>query len=55
MKKLLLAISFLLLLTACKPVDLDAAIPAFDTGVDPNSWAKIPAGEFLAGQFNAQA
>ena len=26
-----------------------------DTGVDPESWALIPAGEFLKGQFNHSA
>ncbi len=40
------------LLVACAPVDLDAAIPAYDTGVDVEAWAAIPAGEFLSGQFN---
>ena len=25
----------------------------FDTGVDPNAWAQIPAGEFLSGQHEA--
>jgi sulfatase modifying factor 1 len=38
------------LLTACAPVDLNAEVPVFDTGVDPNSWAQIPAGEFYFGQ-----
>jgi len=39
-----------ILLTACAPVDLDAPMPAFDTGVDPNAWAQVPAGEFEFGQ-----
>ena len=39
-----------LLLAACATVDLNAAMPAFETGVDPHAWAKIPAGEFLSGQ-----
>ena len=38
------------LLAACAPVDLNAPMPVFDTGVDPNSWAQIPAGEFHFGQ-----
>ena len=38
------------LLVACAPVDLDAPIPAFDTGVDPTAWAQVPAGEFYFGQ-----
>jgi formylglycine-generating enzyme len=37
-------------LASCTPVDLNAALPAFDTGVDPNTWVQIPAGEFYAGQ-----
>lgn len=48
-----LGIIFLLsiLLAACAPVDLNAPLPVFDTGVDPETWAKIPAGEFYSGQF----
>ena len=42
-----------ILLAACAPADLNAAIPQMDTGVDPASWAQIPAGEFFFGQFNA--
>ncbi len=42
----------LTLLASCGPVDLNAPIPVFDTGVDPESWAKIPAGEFHFGQFH---
>ena len=40
------------LLTACASVDLNAPIPTYDTGVDEDTWAAIPAGEFLAGQFD---
>ncbi len=40
----------LVLLTACTPVDLNAALPVYDTGIDPEKWAKIPAGEFFYGQ-----
>ncbi len=51
MKRLFLTISLVaVLLTSCAPVDLNAPIPAFDTGIDPNSWAQIPAGEFYFGQ-----
>ncbi len=39
-----------LLLTACGTVDLNASMPVFDTGMDINSWAQVPAGEFLFGQ-----
>jgi formylglycine-generating enzyme len=35
-----------MLLSSCAPVDLNSPIPTFDTGIDPNSWAQIPAGEF---------
>ncbi len=38
------------LITSCAPVDLNAPMPVFETGVDPDSWAQIPAGEFLFGQ-----
>ncbi len=40
------------LLASCSPVDLNAPIPAFDTGIDPNTWAQVPAGEFHHGQFD---
>ncbi|MHC1739885.1 MAG: formylglycine-generating enzyme family protein [Anaerolineaceae bacterium] len=40
------------LLTSCTSVDLNAPIPTFDTGVNPDAWAQIPAGEFYFGQNN---
>ncbi len=40
------------LLASCSPVDLNAPIPAFSTGIDPNTWAQVPAGEFHHGQFD---
>ncbi len=43
------------LLAACVPVDLNASVPVFETGIDPNSWSTIPAGEFLSGQFDEPA
>jgi formylglycine-generating enzyme required for sulfatase activity len=46
---LILAIIFL---TACTSVNLDVPIPTYDTGLDPETWAVIPAGEFQSGQFN---
>lgn len=53
MKKIiLLTIVCLFILSACQSVDLNMPVPVFDTGVDANSWAEIPAGEFLHGQFN---
>ena len=39
-------------MASCSPVDLNAPIPTFDTGVDPNAWAQIPAGEFHFGQHD---
>ena len=42
----------LTLLASCGPVDLNAPMPVFDTGVDPEAWAQIPAGEFHFGQFD---
>jgi formylglycine-generating enzyme len=38
------------LLAACVPVDLNALVPAYDTGAAPDAWATVPAGSFLAGQ-----
>lgn len=43
------------LLASCAPVDLNAPIPIFETGIDPNTWAQIPAGEFHHGQFDETA
>lgn len=38
------------ILTACAPADLNAPMPIYDTGIDPDAWAQIPAGEFYFGQ-----
>ena len=46
-----LAMTFILL-ASCAPVDLNAPMPTFDTGIDPNSWAQVPAGEFHFGQHD---
>jgi len=52
MKQILLTMLLLAaMLGACSPVDLNAAVPVYDTGVDPNAWVQIPAGEFYFGQF----
>jgi formylglycine-generating enzyme required for sulfatase activity len=40
----------LIILAACAPVDLNVPIPIYDTGVDSNAWATIPAGSFIKGQ-----
>ena len=51
MKRIILPLILLtVFLASCAPVDLNAPIPVFDTGVDPNAWAQIPAGEFHFGQ-----
>jgi len=47
---ILTLVLFAALLASCAPVDLDAPIPAYDTGVDPTTWAQVPAGEFHFGQ-----
>lgn len=38
------------LMASCASVDLNAPMPTFDTGVDPNIWTQVPAGEFYFGQ-----
>jgi len=43
------------ILASCAPVDLNAPLPTYDTGVDPNAWATVTAGQFLYGQFNDPA
>jgi iron(II)-dependent oxidoreductase len=51
MKRYFLAFGLIIvLLASCAPVDLNAPMPAFETGVDPNAWVQIPEGEFLFGQ-----
>lgn len=45
----------ILLLAGCKSYQVDQGpVLIADTGVDPESWVSIPAGEFLAGQFNQE-
>ena len=52
MKKTILVLGLVaILLAACGPVDLNAPIPTYETGVDPNTWVQIPEGEFYFGQF----
>ncbi|NQT24218.1 SUMF1/EgtB/PvdO family nonheme iron enzyme [candidate division KSB1 bacterium] len=48
---LILLIGILILTSGCvnEPVDSLNSIPYIDTGVDPDSWITIPAGEFMAG------
>jgi formylglycine-generating enzyme required for sulfatase activity len=45
----------IVLISACSAVDLNAPLPAYETGVDPETWVTVPAGEFLTGQFNEPA
>jgi len=52
MKKVIVLLLSLFVITACQPVDFQAAPPVFETGIDPEAWVEIPAGEFLQGQFN---
>ena len=56
MKRIFLT-AFLLaaILASCAPVDLNAPVPTYNTGIDPNTWAVIPAGPFLTGQFDHPA
>jgi len=52
MKRIILtSILFAAFLSACAPVDLNASMPPFDPGIDPNAWVHIPAGEFFFGQY----
>ena len=51
MRRLVAALTLLAaLLAGCVRVDVDAPAPAYETGVDPNAWVEVPAGQFLAGQ-----
>ena len=38
------------LLASCTSVDLNAPLPKADTGVNPDAWVQIPAGDFYFGQ-----
>jgi formylglycine-generating enzyme required for sulfatase activity len=46
----LLAMTMIML--SCAPVDLNAPMPIFESGIDSNAWTQIPAGEFYFGQHN---
>lgn len=51
MKRILPALLLLSIwLVSCAPVDLSAPIPTVETGVDPDAWVQVPAGEYYAGQ-----
>jgi formylglycine-generating enzyme required for sulfatase activity len=49
-RALLTMLLFVALLASCTPVDLNAPVPTYETGVDPNTWALIPTGPFYHGQ-----
>lgn len=54
MKRFLLTLALLaILLAGCSAPDLNAPLPTYETGIDPNAWAKVPAGEFLFGQHES--
>jgi len=50
--RILVLFVMIVLLSSCASVDLNAPIPTFDTGVDSNAWAQIPAGEFHFAQHD---
>ena len=53
MKRLFLSLGLLMaLLASCAPVDLNASMPSYDTGIDPTQWVEVTEGEFFFGQFN---
>lgn len=39
-------------MVACAAVQAPATLPKYDTDIDPESWAKVPAGEFSIGEHN---
>jgi formylglycine-generating enzyme required for sulfatase activity len=43
------------ILVSCAPVDMNSPVPTFDTSVALDTWAIIPAGSFLEGQFDHPA
>lgn len=54
MKRVLLLSFIFILLSGCAPSPAGsiAALPVIDTGIDLESWAAVPAGEFYSGQHN---
>ena len=40
--------------TGCGARPPDVQPPVYDTGVDPDAWARVPAGEFLMGIHEAE-
>lgn len=51
MKRVIVSLMILMfILAGCQTVDLNAPMPDYDPGIDPNQWVSIPAGEFKYGQ-----
>jgi formylglycine-generating enzyme required for sulfatase activity len=55
MKRLILVCALLALLTACAAPTLPVATEPIETGINPNQWARIPAGPFLRGMHETPA
>jgi formylglycine-generating enzyme required for sulfatase activity len=51
MKRLLLTVMMTLLLVAGCAAPTNVRQPSYDTGIDPDSWALVPAGEFLKDEY----
>ena len=52
MKRTTFHLILIILLAGCASPGVDVAPLHTETGVDPESWATIPAGEFLMGQHD---
>ena len=57
MKRFIITLSLLIILiVACNSGESDSpAIPYYDPGIDPDSWALVPAGEFVTGRTENEA
>ena len=53
-KRFILLMALVLLLAGCAPLvpSPQSPVPTWDTGVDPEAWAQIPAGTFHFGQHD---
>jgi formylglycine-generating enzyme required for sulfatase activity len=54
MKRVVLFLGFLLLLSACSVPPVEGLPGVYDPGIDPDAWALVPAGSFLQGQFSEE-
>ncbi len=50
-----LSLVLMLLLVGCANASANAATPIVDPGIDPESWARVPAGRFLMGPHNEES